>query len=529
MRALTFSIKPLEPLLAAQISAGDPNSASSFDFIPGSMLRGALIGRYIKKRIPNGKVDASDSLFRKLFFNKDVCFLNAYPQSRDGSRTLPTPLSWFVEKDTSEPVFDFSVELGPDKIWKNVGCPFCHILDSTGSDPCVTFHEPRRQLNIHIDRGDRKYLNRPEESNVFRYQALAPGEKYACSVVLGDDLSPSDFEEIKTVLEELVFNSICYNLGGSHTAGYGRVEFCDVHWSDDDWSEYKLLEDDTDLMVVTLLSDTIIRDNETGNWVADLDPALGHYGLKNLRAYKRTRIVGGFNRTWNLPLTQTMAIQAGSVFVYKCKDADLREKVFELVNKGVGERRSEGFGRLAINWHRAKVIKVKKENKQKPLPYLLDKSDKDACSLAARMVERMLRVDLDEHLIHLINHIRFTSNLSRSQIGRLRSLLRQVMKDKDTKPLCDHLDHLKTAARDQFDSSKVRVSIMEQLLTTWLKNLAENPKEVWDLLKIESRDLPSIGGVKPNLSPELTLEYVARLIDGVLAMAAKEEKQSAES
>ncbi len=529
MRALTFSIKLLEPLLATQMSAGDPNSARSFDFIPGSALRGALIGRYVKERTPDGRVNASDILFHRLFFSEAVCFLNAYPQSRDGSRTLPTPLSWYVEKDTNEPVLDFAVvEPGPDKIWKSVSLPFCHTLSSSGSDFCATFHQPHKQLNIHIDRGDRKCLNRPKESNVFRYQALAPGEKYACSVVFNDDLTSNDFNEIKKELGRLVFDGICFNLGGSHQAGYGRVEFSDVQWSND-WSEYKSLEDDTDLVVVTLLSDAIIRDNETGNWVADLDQALGFYGLKNLRAYKRTRIIGGFNRTWNLPLTQTMAIQAGSVFVYKCKNAVLPEKLFELINKGVGERRSEGFGRLAINWHRAKVIKVKKENKQKPLPYLLDKNDKDACSLAARMVDRMLRVDLDEHLIHLINHIRFTSNLSRSQIGRLRSLLRQVMKDKNIKPLCDHLDHLKTAARDQFDSSKVRVSIMEQLLTTWLKNLAENPKEVWDLLKIESSDLPSIGGVKPDLSAELALEYAARLIDGILAIAAKEEKQRAES
>ena len=45
MLALTFTLELKEPLLMTAIE-GDPNSAVSLPFVPGSALRGALAGRY---------------------------------------------------------------------------------------------------------------------------------------------------------------------------------------------------------------------------------------------------------------------------------------------------------------------------------------------------------------------------------------------------------------------------------------------------------------------------------------------------
>ena len=65
MKALTFTIRSLEPVLVAQVTGGDPNSASSVLFIPGSVVRGALIARY---RWQEGNVrKATDPGFRRLF------------------------------------------------------------------------------------------------------------------------------------------------------------------------------------------------------------------------------------------------------------------------------------------------------------------------------------------------------------------------------------------------------------------------------------------------------------------------------
>ena len=42
MKALSYQVRLLEPLLATQLGAGEENSSQSSCFIPGSMLRGAL-------------------------------------------------------------------------------------------------------------------------------------------------------------------------------------------------------------------------------------------------------------------------------------------------------------------------------------------------------------------------------------------------------------------------------------------------------------------------------------------------------
>ncbi|WP_054864388.1 hypothetical protein [Methanosarcina barkeri] len=66
MKALTFNIHLLEPLLVNDISGGDPNSAIGFEFIPGSVIRGALIGKYLQGKTKYS-IDAEDTEFRELF------------------------------------------------------------------------------------------------------------------------------------------------------------------------------------------------------------------------------------------------------------------------------------------------------------------------------------------------------------------------------------------------------------------------------------------------------------------------------
>jgi CRISPR-associated protein Csx10 len=48
MKAITFLLHTQQPILATSLQ-GDPNSDVSHDYILGSMIRGALIGRYLRQ------------------------------------------------------------------------------------------------------------------------------------------------------------------------------------------------------------------------------------------------------------------------------------------------------------------------------------------------------------------------------------------------------------------------------------------------------------------------------------------------
>ena len=82
MKAITFSLTTQQPLLATSFQ-GDPNSDISYPYIMGSMIRGAIIGRYMKQHNQND-LNLEDQIVRNLFFEDDqVHYLNAYLESKD--------------------------------------------------------------------------------------------------------------------------------------------------------------------------------------------------------------------------------------------------------------------------------------------------------------------------------------------------------------------------------------------------------------------------------------------------------------
>ena len=312
-----------------------------------------------------------------------------------------------------------------------------------------------------------------------------------------------------------------FSLGGSHLAGYGQALLEHVIIQDD-WEEYKPVGEETDRIIVTLLSDALIRDPKTGAYTNTLDPILGKLPKENV--FVNTHVVGGFNRKWNLPLPQMQAIQAGSVFVYPA-DQGLLKRLQSLVITGIGERRAEGFGRIAINWHTAtEILPTDKLKPITPPPYVL--RDGECIKLAQNMTRRMLRDQLDQKLIVAVNglKVQHPPNVpSNAQLSQIRIISQRALSEKNPQILIQHLNgkHLngmKKAARDQFQ----RAWIGNQRLDEWLNFRAENVQSIWQDLNVKQK--PKIGGIEPN-QDVLALEYTVRLIDGVMRKMIKEAPQ----
>jgi len=499
MKALTFELHLLEPLLATRLGGGDPNSAVGFEFVPGSMIRGMVIAQYMQRH----SADATNAAFRRLFLDGDTRFLNAYPQA-SGQRALPTPFSWRKDKDVDEPLYDFAVAAQDDnRQWEKTAEPFCYLWQSDDGDNKAHLCRPERQVNIHTAREERQRLTKGE-STVFRYDALAPGQIF-CGVILTDQ--ETDLETLKQCLPEgETIETI--SLGGSHLAGYGQARLEHVQIQDG-WQEYTPVGENTDQVVVTLLSDALVRDPQTGAYSASLEPILG----KAPAAFVETRVVGGFNRQWNLPLPQTLAIQAGSVFVYP-DQPDLLKRLQTLVGTGIGERRAEGFGRIAVNWHRAAEIKpVEAPRPQPPLPFIL--LDSASIALARRMVERMLRERLDRALIAAVSQLTMQHPPSNAQLSRMRIVMQRARFQNNPHIIIEHLEGMQKTARDQFQRARIGTEHLDE----WLRALAENPKKVWQ--NVNTRQI-TLGGIQATVTDALALEYTVRLIDQVLRKAQKE-------
>lgn len=499
MKALTFKIHLIEPVLVNQLGGGDPNSAIGFEFIPGSTFRGAIIGKYLKGK----QVDANDEDFQRLFLNGAVRFLNAYPLTKTKKRALPTPVSWHKNKDDEKIVYDFSIKsVDESKVWKGVGEPFCFSWEDDDNNYQTALYKPDTQIKIHTARADRQKVTEGE-STIFRYESLDSG-LYFSGAILADD--ESDLNIIKGFLEE----DASVNIGKSHLSGYGNVKIENIIIITD-WEEYqKVGEDAENCIIVTLLSDAIIRDSSTGAHITKIDSAIGE---KAKKAFVRTRIIGGFNRTWNLPIPQTIAIRAGSVFVYD-ENIKLRNYLKQLEEIGIGERRAEGFGRFAIDWNQMEKIEIQPPVPSSHKPVTLS-SDSEV--LARRMVNRMMQSKLDQTLIERINNLNIKNQQPRnSQLNSMRIIARRALRLKNPKEIIDYLNGMKKTASSQFQGATIEGAPLSE----WIKKIFQ--QDLFDILNVNRDKLPSISNVKPELSQDIALEYKVRLIDGVLNKALKE-------
>lgn len=510
MKALTFCIRLLEPVLVSQAQSGEENSAVGLSFIPGSTLRGALVRRYLHHH-PSADL-ASDPQGRRLFFDGAVCYLNAYPW-REGRRMLPRPISWFTEKDRANDeqakTYDWAVDREQllDQPKPPVGA-FCHITDKQ-----LALYTPSRHISVHISLED---PNRRDERNVvYRYDALAEGELFGAAIVAEDET------DLRTLQHLLVPDEMW--IGGARTAGYGRVRIenpaVNLHWE-----EYPPGDDPDDgRVIVTLLSDAILR-GEGGQVDGNLEQALADelqvHEVECEARFQRLRLVGGFNRKWGLPLVQTWALQAGSVYVCPAgavEPAALRQATA----RGIGERCTEGFGRMAVNWHTQPSLQrrpITPESLPAPPPL----SD-DSKELAERMTGRQLRLLLERKLAEAVNDAILSAYLPQNaQLSRVRNAAQEALAKRDLTVIVEHLHNLKRA-REQFERARVRTTPMYQ----WIEDRASQLDVEAQLLR--SEPLPQVAGESAVLTDGLRMEYAARLIDGVMKKAIKKNQDQEEA
>lgn len=546
MKVITFSLYTQQPLLATSFQ-GDPNSDVSYSYIPGSMVRGGVIGRYLKQHGLQ-ELDLDNDEVKRLFFNANSTkYLNAYLLSNEGKRTLPVARSWFKDKDaelTDEfleiRICDFGIEKNDElENPKFIGESFC--IKKSDS---ITLYKEKRKINIHNQR-DRKQgrstqiRGNPQtnqlqgKGQIFRYEAIDIGQSFQAVIICSNDADAN-------LLISLLQKSEDIWLGGSQTAGYGYLKINNIKIVDN-WDEVHVSPNnrtERDFFTVTLLSDLILRDewgqyaiippsahNTTSAPVKQEIEKILNVKLKPLISYTSSTLLGGFNRKWGLPIPQVTAFAAGSVFTFEALDIN-PDAIRDIEAKGIGERRNEGFGRIAINWLDKLSYRVHLPNeKHKDKPEL----QKDFSRiLAAQMAERLLHQKIERLLQNFIGRIKVEGDISNSQLSRLQLIAGKALSSGDCNLILSLLNTLPSNAQSQFERAKIYPSDkkynLKQQLEEWLKY-----PESWTWVSNKQKLTVNVANVELNITDEfakqskLAEKYTLRLI---MALAKKTMKES---
>lgn len=524
MKVLTYRITLQEPALLTSLG-GDANNARSLGYIPGSAIRGVLLSRF-QRHTP---ISASEESHRRLFFDATTRYLNAYPViGDDHHRSLPIPRSWYRNKLELSRCCDFAVDLPDDyreHTWSTPPGSFCDFEDiETGS---VKIIEPKRRISVHTQRARRAGRATDQEGAVFRYESIAAGQMFAGAILI-DETPPAIDRQNDGPIE-------CY-LGGSRTATYGRakIERTDDIQDGGDWREVPMpIEPHDNQLIITLLSDALIRDPETGQFctrhqtLTDLISKQLDHKLECRDAYVNQTIAGGFNRKWGLPLPQTVAFGMGTVIVCKTESFD-EEKIRALEQTGIGERRAEGFGRLAFNAHPCSGFSLEvggnSERHDTGNPDIASPSGQAALTMVKRRTEKLLK----SKLISITSSLEIRNPPSRSQLSRLRQIIREELLKPAPNPA--RLEVFMTSikarktARKQFQTARIG----NQTLLNWLSGILEVHKKLdaWQtLFNFHDQDQPRLGGIKAEPDEPMRSYYLLSYIDTVLARTQKKSRQ----
>jgi CRISPR-associated protein Csx10 len=350
-----------EVCVADRHSAG--NEYQTLDYIPGTVWWGAIAER---TGIQPG--DPPSEQFRVAFYSDQVIFTNLYPES-EGLRSHPVPLSARTSKSapgfyqTEKPVFrdekdkrlypagvvdwlydqpeEFEPDREPMRGWY------------TGDPPACKSVSVQRTLRGHNDRAGRQGVTR--EGRLFARQNLARGTRFqgALRAVTPEGEAALDW------LVQNVLDVTRMELPVGRKPGCIALELSDRGNVPLVWQPP--VTGESEIISVTLLSDAILYDPYLRplRWLpaGEVKEALGR-GVEEIEwmaHFSAVRAVFGWNGAYARPREMEIAVVAGSAFCYgvtwsKQMSQVERENCLNIFQqRGIGLRRSEGFGEIRIN------------------------------------------------------------------------------------------------------------------------------------------------------------------------------------
>ncbi len=365
--ALVVELQLLSPTVIARRPTAPGQVTRSPDYLTGTVLRGGIAGLWREQIGAEKEPD-----FQAIFVQGEVHFGNAWPY-RPNCRTWIVPQTaateknggWFAEGD--EGVSDLLTRLLRHDEPDDMG-PVTQVFVSENTrfgtwEPL----EARRRLisRTALASSPAGYAARgvAASGRLYSFEALETGERLLASI-----RGPK--AHIAT-LKSLLANQPEISVGQGRSRGLGllrltlppvsptdRLAFEEQTAAIRSFSALAGSTDDTLLLPVTLEADTILRDNYLlACSSADPQHVLARYhpgvpaSMRLVYAQQRTQWIGGWEQIRRLPRAPQLVINQGSVWVFAVDEAELAAALNwwnAVQDRGLGERRAEGFGQLRL-------------------------------------------------------------------------------------------------------------------------------------------------------------------------------------
>ena len=426
----TLEVELLEPMALTDGSSDGAGGHESLTYIPGTSILGACVGAL--------GIAPSDALFTALFLSDQTRFLNAYPLL-DGARTLPRPLTLRIGKSKPTRVIDALEGTGNERGIESLRTHFNPLNLQPPADSMKSARESfacesdvsvtvtltkQEQVHVGIDRATRA----AQDGVLFTYESIPAGTRFRSIIATTN-------EEVAALLTRKTQFEL--RLGRSRSAGYGMAKATLAKATDG--REYSARGSTVPVQatIITLIADYLphLESAPVDSFMSELAAALGVDCKSITVRASATRMVRGFRGVWGLPRPARVALAKGSVVVIsKTVDAT---RLTNLSEGGIGARRNEGFGRVAVNWtaHGAKSEGSNDLVKRAPTHKLArPKSPRPAdtnltAAISSRRSERHLRTFVDRALAHKKTQevARALRKVPQSQLGNLRAAMASSM------------------------------------------------------------------------------------------------------
>lgn len=522
---LLYTLTLRSPAIVSALS-GDPNSAATQPFIPGSAIRGAVAARLLA----DGTMGDSKE-FRQLVLSGSVRYLHAYPEIA-GARGLPVPASWRSTKSDPDQACDLAAFSGriteqadPEdfpQIWPEepLAAVGGHFAAPTASAGGRELRAPRIKARLHQQRDrakGRPWLDKRDGQEVprgaiFAFEYLDAEQVFRGAIQLMSP-EPAHIERIKTLLRQPIL------IGRSRRAGYGGDAVLTftaaVH------QEYENVSGSLSTDVrpgqrfrVVLASAYVGRHPATGQidpaaLELELDERLGGLATVELRRWG-FELIGSFNQKWRLEVPQVWAVAGGATLVLKAAQPIPLGTLRGIEHEGLGERRVEGFGRVLFLQHSedAETFRLHRSVERPTAQHGTDAPPSDAQEavkmqirfLEGRIVLAAARTELDRLAADLAKQPRKPP--TNSLLGRVRTLFRNVHDEETAQGALRSLstwcsegdpNALKANARKKLEACRLR----DHNLFQWLDRLSrgDESKDQWSRLLAAVNNASTLSGL----------------------------------